>query len=65
MPGVKDKFAPLNAMPIETFNLEDLIPTIPRWSFEGDGRPFVLFIDEANELSALAAADHQVRVSFS
>ena len=65
MPGVKDKPAPVKVIPIETYNLEDLIQTIPRWSFEGDGRPFVLFIDEANELSALAAADHQVRVSFS
>jgi hypothetical protein len=41
------------------FNLDEIISTIPRWPNNGDGRPFVLFIDEANELSALARADEQ------
>ena len=44
----------------KTFDLDCLIPTIPRWPFGGDGRPFVLFIDEANELSTLATNDQEV-----
>ena len=49
---------------IEIFNLESLILTVPRWLFEGNGRPFVLFIDEANKLSSLAERDNLVHVSF-
>mmetsp|Transcript_51826 Transcript_51826/g.108297 ORF Transcript_51826/g.108297 Transcript_51826/m.108297 type:complete len:455 (-) Transcript_51826:655-2019(-) len=48
----------------KTFDLDRLIPTIPRWPFGGDGRPFVLFIDEANELSTLAANDQETFRAF-
>ncbi len=45
---------------LKTFDLDRLIPTIPEWPLGGDGRPFVLFIDEATELSILAAKDREV-----
>eukprot|EP00291_Cryptomonas_curvata_P019881 CAMPEP_0172160678 /NCGR_PEP_ID=MMETSP1050-20130122/5690_1 /TAXON_ID=233186 /ORGANISM="Cryptomonas curvata, Strain CCAP979/52" /LENGTH=394 /DNA_ID=CAMNT_0012830465 /DNA_START=110 /DNA_END=1294 /DNA_ORIENTATION=+ len=48
----------------KTFNLDSLIPTIPRWPFGGDGRPYVLFIDEANELTTLASNDKETFRSF-
>ena len=42
------------------FDFDSLIATVPEWPLGGDGRPFVLFIDEANELSSLAASDSKV-----
>lgn len=43
------------------FDFDTLVSTIPKWPLGGDGRPYVLFIDEANELSALAANDEKVK----
>jgi hypothetical protein len=43
-----------------TLDFDRLISTIPLWPSGGDGRPYVLFIDEANELSTLAANDEEV-----
>ena len=42
-------------VPLEnkSFDMDSLIPKIPRWPFEGDGRPSVLFIDETHNMTSL------------